>query len=80
MALDFTRVTTEGLTKMYGLTRALSGVDLAFDAGKVSVVTVYGAFVFLKNKFSFFQLSLPFFLWGGTFLPFFNEPRSTFVM
>jgi heme exporter protein A len=38
MSLSFERVTTEGLTKMYGLTRALLGVDLTFDAGKVTVV------------------------------------------
>jgi len=38
VALDFERVRTEGLTKMYGLTRALSGVDLTFEAGEVTVV------------------------------------------
>jgi heme exporter protein A len=38
MALDFTKVSTRGLTKMYGVTRALAGVDLDFEAGKVTVV------------------------------------------
>ena len=38
MALDFERVTTTGLTKMFGLTRALGGVDLSFEAGAVTVV------------------------------------------
>jgi ABC-type multidrug transport system ATPase subunit len=36
--LDFDRVTARGLVKMYGPTRALAGVDLTLEAGKVTVV------------------------------------------
>lgn len=38
MALDFDRVHARGLVKVFGATRALAGVDLTFEAGKVSVV------------------------------------------
>jgi heme exporter protein A len=36
--VDFEEVRTEGLTKMFGLTRALAGVDLTLGSGKVTVV------------------------------------------
>ena len=38
MPADFTRVRAEQLVKVWGATRALAGVDLTFEAGKVSVV------------------------------------------
>jgi heme exporter protein A len=36
--LDFEQVTARGLVKMYGPTRALAGVDITLEAGKVTVV------------------------------------------
>src|ERR1700712_3308299 len=36
--LDFSAVTAQGLVKMYGATRALSGVDLELSAGCVTVI------------------------------------------
>lgn len=36
--MDFERVEVTGLVKVYGATRALIGVEAAFDAGKVTVV------------------------------------------
>lgn len=36
--LDFQRVTAKQLVKVYGATRALVGVDLTFEAGRVTVV------------------------------------------
>ena len=38
MKLDFEEVSVAGLTKSYGPTLALAGVDLSFDAGTVSVI------------------------------------------
>ncbi|HJL18953.1 MAG TPA: heme ABC exporter ATP-binding protein CcmA [Sandaracinaceae bacterium LLY-WYZ-13_1] len=38
MAIDFDRVEVKGLVKVYGATRALVGVDAAFDAGTVTVI------------------------------------------
>jgi heme exporter protein A len=38
VAIDFSTVTAKGLVKMYGPTRALSGVDLALPAGCVTVI------------------------------------------
>jgi ABC-type multidrug transport system ATPase subunit len=37
-AMDFERVEAKGLVKMYGATRALAGVDLAFHASEVTVL------------------------------------------
>jgi heme exporter protein A len=36
--IDFSAVTAQGLVKMYGATRALSGVDLELSAGCVTVI------------------------------------------
>ena len=36
--MDFERVEVSGLVKVYGATRALVGVDAAFESGKVTVV------------------------------------------
>lgn len=38
MTWDFERVEARGLVKMFGSTRALSGVDLVLEAGRVTVV------------------------------------------
>jgi heme exporter protein A len=38
VSFDFTKVTTRGLTKVYGPTRALAGVDVELGAGEVTVV------------------------------------------
>ena len=38
MPIDFSAVTAQGLVKMYGPTRALSGVDLELSAGCVTVI------------------------------------------
>ena len=38
MSIDFNTVRTEAVTKLYGLTRALAGVDAEFQAGKVTVI------------------------------------------
>jgi heme exporter protein A len=35
---DFERVEGQGLTKIYGATRALAGVDVRFEAGSVTVI------------------------------------------
>lgn len=38
MMVDFDRVEARGLVKMYGSTRALSGVDAILSAGKITIV------------------------------------------
>ncbi len=38
MPFDFQRVRAEKLVKVYGATRALAGVDLTFESGRVTVV------------------------------------------
>jgi heme exporter protein A len=38
MILDFDRVEAKGLVKTYGPTRALAGVDVALEAGRVTVI------------------------------------------
>ena len=38
MAIDFNTVEARGLVKLFGPTRALSGVDVSFEAGAVTVI------------------------------------------
>jgi ABC-type multidrug transport system ATPase subunit len=38
VAFDFDRVVGQGLTKVFGATRALAGVDVTFEAGTVTVI------------------------------------------
>ena len=38
MSFDFTRVRAQAVVKMFGATRALAGVDLTLEAGRVTVI------------------------------------------
>jgi len=38
VSIDFSKVSTEAVTKLYGVTRALAGVDAEFQAGEVTVI------------------------------------------
>ncbi|MFT3927095.1 MAG: heme ABC exporter ATP-binding protein CcmA [Myxococcales bacterium] len=38
MSFDFTRVRAQAIVKMFGATRALAGVDLTLEAGRVTVI------------------------------------------
>ncbi len=38
MGIEFGRVEAKGLVKMFGATRALSGVDVTLDAGQITVI------------------------------------------
>ena len=38
VSFDFTRVRAQAIVKMFGATRALAGVDLTLEAGRVTVI------------------------------------------